>query len=488
MAPRNPHFSKKTSTTYALVARPQHDPRINDDEAPSHVFTQISGPSSSSQNPPHEKQRNPKVKQRGDLDEEFGLSGGLRANEGEAAEYGIFYDDSGYDYMQHLRDLGGGSGGEVAWVEAPRTSQKEKKGKGKKLEDALREVKLEEETAQDVGATSILERGEEQQVAYLSYQDQQDIPDALAGFQPDMDPRLREVLEALDDEAYVDDEGDIFEELAADGKAEEMDHEEWEATGLGDTGDEEGWESDRTTRPLEDDQAVDADDSTLKTPQSSKQTGEEAMPQLPSTDGDWFANFAKSKGNTLDNTALAASRKPPDPGSLSIAPSGTSALSGRAKKRKGALTSSAGFSMTSSSLARTDTLSTLDSRFEKLAASYMDDIDEEADGEMDDATSAVSGASVATGRSSRWGNGPVSGGVRLAEQDEEEVPELTSAKVTSVMDEFLSGAGGAKRRLMKKGGRPGVWGAQSGLDQLDEIRKGLGPARLGSRKQQSVPV
>ena len=30
----------------------------------------------------------------------------IRQNEGEAAEYGIFFDDTEYDYMQHLRTVG----------------------------------------------------------------------------------------------------------------------------------------------------------------------------------------------------------------------------------------------------------------------------------------------------------------------------------------------------------------------------------------------
>lgn len=30
----------------------------------------------------------------------------VRDNEGEAAEYGIYFDDTEYDYMQHLRSVG----------------------------------------------------------------------------------------------------------------------------------------------------------------------------------------------------------------------------------------------------------------------------------------------------------------------------------------------------------------------------------------------
>lgn len=41
------------------------------------------------------------------------------------------------------------------------------------------------------------------------------------GLQPDMDPRLREVLEALSDEEYIDEalDDDFFEDLNAEGEA-----------------------------------------------------------------------------------------------------------------------------------------------------------------------------------------------------------------------------------------------------------------------------
>merc|ERR1712029_133938 len=66
-------------------------------------------------------------------------------------------------------------------------------------------------------------------VRKTTYQDQQNIPDALAGFQPDMDPRLREVLEALEDDAYVDDDEDVFDSLQQDGF--ELNQREFEAAG-----------------------------------------------------------------------------------------------------------------------------------------------------------------------------------------------------------------------------------------------------------------
>jgi len=53
----------------------------------------------------------------------------IRQNEGEAAEYGIFFDDTEYDYMQHLRTVG--EQPDAVLLEAP--GQKDK-GKGKPKE------------------------------------------------------------------------------------------------------------------------------------------------------------------------------------------------------------------------------------------------------------------------------------------------------------------------------------------------------------------
>ena len=41
----------------------------------------------------------------------------MRENEGEAAEYGIYFDDTSYDYMQHLQDIGEG-GGDAHFIDA----------------------------------------------------------------------------------------------------------------------------------------------------------------------------------------------------------------------------------------------------------------------------------------------------------------------------------------------------------------------------------
>lgn len=506
---------------------------IHDSDAPSQVFTEISTGKKASKN---------KVKQRGDLEEEFGFSSkDLRANEGEAAEHGVFYDDTSYDYMQHMRDLGTG-GGEATWIEAK--GQKQDKGKAKQsLEDALRESSLDDRSdMQSEGGVSYAGRSAYRSSAYnpsvyssaphrSTYEQQVDVPDALAGFQPDMDPRLREVLEALEDEAYVEDDDEIFEALAGQG-AEEIDEYEFEESGYLDE-DEQGWESDDTTKPVKEYQAADlpatgAHSTTTSSAsqnempgfqlRSSLETSDTATtdpttlppsdapaPDLPS-DASWA--FLKDAPPTALSSNTTTTPLPP-PSSFPIRPaarskaapsdlgSTTSSALGRRKKRKGALTSDTGFSMTSSSLARTEELSTLDARFDKIAAHYMDEIDEEGDGadfDPDDprfdtmsrmtgmtGMSKMSGLTGMTSRTrkSAWATPSVAGS---------EAPSLVSVSANgggeagfhSVMDEFLGSAAGQKGRRMKKGGKAGVVMHQGGMEQLDEIRSGLGAARFSS--------
>lgn len=77
----------------------------------------------------------------------------------------------------------------------------------------------------------------------LMYQVQQDVFDFIVGFQLDMDLRLREVLEVLEDEVYVDEEGgeDVLKGLV-EGDVEELDElrDVWEE----DEDEDEGWELD----------------------------------------------------------------------------------------------------------------------------------------------------------------------------------------------------------------------------------------------------
>jgi len=362
-----------------------------------------------------------KVKKLDDLASELGSDvENIRENEGEAANYGIYYDDTEYDYMQHMKDLGSGSG-EAYFVEAPTLNEK---GKGKdkqSLEDALREASLEYRAGELLDEEILPSKN----LRKATYQAQQDVPDALAGFQPDMDPRLREVLEALEDEAYVDDDDDLFGELAKDG--EEVDEEEFEQGAW----DEEngGWESDDTAKP-----AKEYKDAPIPSVELENDEREDHG------DGDWMADFSKFKKDQKSKIAPIG----PAPSDLESSLMTTTTNGGRRKKRKGALTNPSAYSMTSSSMFRTEGLSTLDARFEKIEERYNEGMDDMASVSAASSTSSV--------------QGPV------------------RADFDSVMDDFLGNYSMSGKKHVKKGKY------QSGMEQLDEVRKQLGPARIRTQR------
>ena len=446
--------------------RPQNDPQIHDASSPSMVFQELAP-----------KQAH-KIKTRDDLESElFGGSTGdgdgdltLRDNEGEAAEYGIYYDDTEYDYMQHMRDLNGGGGiGESYFLEAPIKVQK---GKDKiSLEDALRNASLEDakdessitRTSSQLLDDSVLPS---KILRKTTYQDQQDIPDVLAGFQPDMEPRLREVLEALEDEAYVDDEEELFGELAKDREELSLaEFEQLEPDRDADTEEDTGWESDDTAKP-----------------NNEYKNQSHAMSSSPVTDsmatngkadhvgGDWMAEFSKFK----KATRAAKNVKPAEVSNAELQSSivSGSSLGGRKKKRKGAMTSSTGYSMTSSSLLRTEGLTTLDARFDKIEQEYAEDDDME--GDDDD------GASVATGRMSNASGlsnlSKVPGLSRLSTTSSQAPDLVMRSDFDGIMDKFLGNYSMSGKKRVKKGRH------QSGLEQLDEIRRELGPPIIATQK------
>lgn len=414
------------------------------------------------------------IKSRRDLEPEF--SSNVRNNEGEAAGYGIYYDDSEYDYMQHMRDLNGG-GGDAYFIEA---KEPRKKGKQKMdLADALRAATLDDRQSDaGVSMSSSISRaasdvfGDDlapsEFVRKTTYQDQQNIPDAIAGFQPDMDPRLREVLEALDDEAYVEDEEDFFSELTQD--PAEVGQYEWEDQDFDDGGDtmdrfldeeDPGWETDDTikaTPPKPKKEPVEpTDPATLPAPDEAPAPADEGSM-------DYMEEFKKFKSDAKSGKAP----KPAAPSDMqSSIMTGASVLTagGRKKKRKGALTNPSNYSMSSSALHRTEGLTLLDQRFDKIEEEYADD-------EFPDDASMVSGMSKMSGFSAMSG---MSGMSNMSE-----APQLRS-DFDSIMDDFL----GTHTTVGKRNNRIRKGKVMSGLEQLDEVRKGLGPARINGRSRPS---
>ncbi|KAK4138748.1 Low temperature viability protein [Trichocladium antarcticum] len=391
-------INKKTATHFQLVYRPQNDPLIHDESAPAMVLNPIQNPGK------------PKGKDLGDLASELGSDAlDIRDNEGEAANHGVYYDDTEYDYMQHLRDLGEGAG-EAVFVEAKGAADKGKGKQKQSLEAALRGLDLQNQS-EDILDKDILPNRNLQKV---TYQAQQDVPDAIAGFQPDMDPRLREVLEALEDEAYVDEEGgdDIFQELARD--ANELDRHEFEES-YDDLDDDEGWESDRTVKA------------------TGAQSTSNDQPTESGSD-DWMEEFNKFKSDQKADKKPKAAAAPSE---LQSSIWTTTTNGGRKKARKGAMTDASAYSMTSSSLVRTEQLGILDGRFEKMEEQYNADMEDDMG-----SVSAVSTMSTVQGP--------------------------TRADFDGLLDEFLDEYSMFGKKRVKKG----KWG--NGVEQFDELRRELG--------------
>lgn len=250
-----------------------------------------------------------------------------RANIGEATLYGVYYDDTEYDYMQHLRDPNVEEEGmETIMIEAPAPKGKAGKGKGKARDDAI-QLRL---PAEALPSTSEMDK-------FQAYDAQQAIPDAISGFQPDMDPHLRQVLEALEEEAFVDDEldDDFFGDLVKDGERSE---------------DDEGPEYEFREEGV-DEEAEFLDDN------DANGRGE---------DESWEVRFARFKRQQKD-IPQAADGSEVDGGSETADTVGRLPVIGGKKRRRGAATESSGFSMTSSAIYRNEGLSTLDERYDQVS-------------------------------------------------------------------------------------------------------------------------
>ncbi|KAJ7492180.1 Low temperature viability protein-domain-containing protein [Mycena latifolia] len=300
-------FRQPGAQHFQLVHRSQRDPLIHDPDASQHVLKPVSR----------------KGKSREELEDIIPESE-LSSNIGEASLYGVYYNDSEYNYMQHLRPVG---------VQEDGVESVLGKGKGVVLKDLPDGV---------LASTSELPR---------TYESQQAIPASIAGFQPDMDPHLRQVLEALEDDAFVEDdlEDDFFGQLVGDGERGSDDEVEFEFS-------EEG--------AAQDDEEEDIDDA----------AGWEAR----------FSQFKKVQAGTggKSDDGYDDSEGGDTVGRLPE----MSVIGGKGKKRRKGTSDASGYSMSSSSMFRNEALQTLDERFDQMILKeYNSDEDSEpSDEELED--------------------------------------------------------------------------------------------------------
>ena len=363
MAPKS-IWRQSNAVHFQVVHRSQRDVRKDDPEASAHVLK------------PYEP-LNRKGKSRADLELDDAASGAgdgrapVRANVGEAALYGVYYDDTEYDYMQHLRAIpdnensrrGGADEDddtEAVWV--PSAVQPKERAPRFALKD---------EQAPADGQPGLL--------LPASVFASQETPLALVhegetqGLQPDMDPHLRQTLEALDDDAFVVDDADdaFFADIVQDGA--------WD----GRRTEEDAW---RDAAPEGDDIWLDPLQRALK--ERDAAGGDEAALSLEARIA-LFKAQAKAAGSDgaasddEDHDTLGELPAPPPPRAR---PAGSVSSTGSALGRKGApgalarraASTRAGsvgggstvWSMTSSSMARNEQLTDLDARFDQVIRAY----------------------------------------------------------------------------------------------------------------------
>ncbi|KAG6333743.1 hypothetical protein ID866_5344 [Astraeus odoratus] len=377
-------FRQPGARHFQLVHRSQRDPLIHDPDASQHVLKEVG-------------------KTRADLEtvlDPEDIAHDIRANVGEAALYGVYFDDTDYDYMQHLRAVGAEEEGvESILIEAPSTSQRNSKNKGRSKGDNA------PVTLHDLPSEALPSKNE----MPLNFESQQAVPEAISGFQPDMDPHLRQVLEALEDDAFVDDalEDDFFADLVAGGERGEEDvHYEFHEDG---------------EYHSEDAEHGDEEDV-----------------------GSWEARFAKFKKEQKEAPPTGDSDESIDSEAGDIVGNlpKLSVIGGKQRRKTSSLAS--GYSMSSSSMYRTEALLTLDERFEQLMVKeYGSDGAEEVEEE------AVSSSDLS---------------------DSDEAPELITSRedFAAMVDDFMDNYELVGRKL-----KPVLEGS-SAVDKLDTLRRAMG--------------
>ena len=216
--------------------------------------------------------------------------------------------------MQHLRPVGVNEDGvESVLIEAPSSSKTlARKAQGIELRDLPPEA---------LPSASELPR---------TYESQQAVPESIAGFRPDMDPHLRQALEALEDDAFVDDEleDDFFGELVGEGERGSDDVEyEFQEDGVGES-------------------------SAASTAEDGHERWEER-----------FAQFKKAQ-KTMQQPGESDDEYGTE-GEDTVGGLPTMSVIGGKKRRKGTSDAS-GYSMSSSSMYRNEALQTLDDRFDQV--------------------------------------------------------------------------------------------------------------------------
>ncbi|KAL3235168.1 Protein LTV1 [Nakaseomyces bracarensis] len=371
----------KNAQKFVVVHRPHDDPHYYDADATEHMLVPVSNP-----NKPEAQHKRPvrKVTRRS-----------VNEHVGEAKLYGIEFDDTKYDYTQHLKPIGVDP--EAVFVPAKKEVVKEKK---KNIEDLFVDQVYKEEEGKP---ESVFQRGMAKP-EYLKHQ--QLVPDDIKGFKPDMNPALREVLEALEDEEYVvnedivvttkkaskskkdisaspEDDDDIFAELlqggevASEGEFED-EFDEWDVDNL-DTYEDSHYHEEMkqfdNIENLEDLEGIDYQADVMR-----------YQKELKNKDNDYDSDNEFEKDGLSDSEVFEDEEEGDVVGELpTINSKNVGKKKRKERKKKGAMSDISGFSMTSSAIARTETMTILDDKYDNIISSYENYEDELEEDEYENA-------------------------------------------------------------------------------------------------------
>lgn len=343
-----PPSRKNKTQTFRLVHRSQQDPLYHDEDVSNTVLVPIEKVSKG-------KSEANRTITKEDMSE---IAQTLKPHEGIASAYGITYDDSEYDYLQHLKPMGVSNGG--VFVSADRDAKPQKK-KNEKLAALLGDKTL---------------FASEEQNKY-DYQKQQDIPDEIKGFKPNLNEDLREALTALEDENYLDaeqdvDDVDVFGDLLGSGsRQKELSLNEYDHLNGDDyynEDDDENWDLDE----FDEDDVVQGESGDFNWEKDfSKFKHRQGKTQNDWDSDDDFSDDAEEEEEeeedddivgdlpTLDNLISSKSSKK------------------KSKRRKGTKTDTSSYSMSSSAMARTEQMTIIDDKFDVLKEKYEQEESEE---------------------------------------------------------------------------------------------------------------
>ena len=442
---------------FQLVHRSQRDPLINDPDAGAHVLL--------SYDPANQSRA--KGKTRAELESDASVvrdkyGKPIRSNIGEAANYGIYFDDTEYDYMQHLRPIKddenvkrGGENVDETVDTILVSAGGDKKGKGRGKDSfALKDGDDHGKNGLNLPASVLPSqkrcRSASLRISLLNHR--------CKVSSSDMDPHLRQVLEALDDEAFVDDDldDDFFGEVVQDGEWDGVVREEDSWREQAPEGDEAIWADPaaKAQKELEqngeENMSLEARVALFKKQQELARNAKASSDDGADEDGEDRDQLASLRGGSKAGTMYTANGsaigKKGRPGALA-----RRAASTKAPSIGGGSTA---WSMSSSAMFRNKGLTDLDDRFAQLGRKYgiREDFDPSLEALEDE---------------------------EFVDSDGEEAGEpVTREDFEGIMDDFL-----AKYETKHGKLREALGGVDStSVEKLTILRQALGKARIDGRE------